>query len=187
MSNYTVFSPSEEPTPRDQLATHLAAVPMDIDVICLVTDLFERYIAKGIASRFTIRPFDSPARHPHGLLVGATGSIAVFWRASSGHFWLGLDELSFEHPAAILTGSRAPLIDKPHVGMCYRFSAGIFRTIAKPYSPCELTKQYCELIKTYPSMENKKQGAGSEDADGTSSGLNFRPASGFDFFKVGDI
>lgn len=179
MTDYTILPTSEEVAQEDLLAIHLAFVPLDVGVVCLISDLFERYKSKGIASRFSLHHFNNQKQDPHGLLVGLSDLIAVFWRASSGHFWLRLDQISFEHPAAFLTGTRAPFIDKPRVGTCYRFSKGTLRTLAKPFSPCDAVQVYRNLIKVNPAMLAKHKCTDDDDGNGAPPAQTYRPNDGF--------
>lgn len=147
MPDYTILPLNEPLIHKDQLAVQLASVPMDLDAICLVTDLFERYKERKIADQFRIQHFDCIKSNSIGLLLGITDLIVVFWSGSTGHFWFRLDQISFEHPAAFTPGSRAPIIDKPRLGECYRFTPSHFRTLAKITGSSDALRQYRQLLQ----------------------------------------
>jgi hypothetical protein len=171
MTDYTILPIAEEHKPKNMLLAILANMPTDIDAVSITADLFKRYEKKGIAHRFSMRKFINPSRDPHGVMVGLTGTIVIFWRSSEGHFWIDLNDISFEHPAAFLTGSFSPIIDKPYLGICYRFSKGGTRVLAKQFSASDSLRDYQEVIKINPLTAH----AATPEEDAGSLSYNFRP------------
>lgn len=175
MTDYTIVSIDDDATPEDALASHVAAVPQDEKTVGLVAELYRRYQAKGIAHRFALHRYSNSREDPHGVLVGFTAAIAVFWRASCGHFWIERDQISFEHEAAFLPGTRAPIIDVPRKGACYRFTKGVLLTLAIPFKPCNAYQAYKEMVRIYAPLPQKASQSDDDGDVGAPPAQTFQP------------
>lgn len=183
MTDFTIITHDKEPVSHDLLAMHTQSLPSDIATVNLIGVLLGRYEAKGRAADFRLRGFDTRL-DPHGLLVGFTETVAVFWRSSSGYFWFRRNEISFQHEAAFIPHSQAPIVDVPHIKVCYRFRRGQTCSVAIPYQPCVLAQEYLSLMRTtFEQRKRSKKSGGQEDGDGASSAC--RPNDGFTLLDGG--
>lgn len=176
MHDFCIIAEENESASKNLLALHLAALPSNVETVGLVAALFSRYKAKNRESDFRMRGFNM-LLDPHGLLVGINDSIAVFWRSSCGYFWLYRSSVSFQHEAAFIPRSCAPIIDVPRLATCYRFQKGETLTLAIPIKPSRLADEHASKIKAI-SILRQQANDGSDDEDGGASSV-FRPDDGF--------
>lgn len=176
MTDFSIITDDKEPTQYELLAMHAAPLPGDMATVDLIGVLIARYEAKGRAADFRLRPFDARL-DPHGLLVGFTDTVAVFWRSSCGYFWFHRNKITFQHEAAFIPNSWAPIVDAPRIKMCYRFHSGATRTVAIPSQPCTLAQEYLSLMRAANERRKRSKKSGNDDDDSASSA--HRPDDGF--------
>lgn len=181
MSDYSILPVNEDIPQQDLLEGHLRSMPQDFDVLELVSTLFNRFKVKGIEHKFCIHHFFNSKQDPHGVLIAFNEKVVIFWRSSCGHFWFNRKDISFEHPAGFLKGSKAPIIDKPQIGICYRFSDGYFRTLARRFEPYDMKAEYQKLIRVNPSTSMTDN---MDEVDEGSSEVAHCPQDGFTLLKV---
>lgn len=180
MTNYIIVEEAVR-TSTELLAGHLAPLPQSMDTVDLIGALFARYDEKGSAQSFRLRAFNA-ALDPHGLLVGYNDELAVFWRGSCGYFWVHRSKISFQHEAAFIPNSQAPIIDiQPGVKACYRFQRGVSCSVAIPIRPCSLAQQYMTIMQR--NIELRKNAKKNRTEEETGSASSFDPDDGFALFE----